>query len=63
MYSEGQNKVSTTIRIKRLENQLLTGYKTVANNDGSIGTVQLTEEEISEIKKEIESLKNLNYLK
>ncbi len=42
--------------LKRLENQLLTGYKTV-NVEGGIGTAPLTEEDKVRINKEIEILK------
>lgn len=43
--------------IKRLDNQLLTGFKTVNDAEGKIGTAPLTEEDRKRIKSEIETLK------
>jgi hypothetical protein len=44
--------------IKRLENQLLTGFKTVTNAEtGEVGTEKLTDDDRQRINKEIETLK------
>lgn len=44
--------------MKRLENQLLTGFKTVKDEtSGNIGTAPLTEEDRKRIIKELETLK------
>jgi len=43
---------------KRLENQLLTGFKTVTDKEtGQISTEKLTEEDRKRIEKELETLK------
>ena len=42
--------------IKRLENQLLTGFKPV-KEDGKMSTAPLTDKDRDRIKKEIETLK------
>lgn len=44
--------------LKRLENQLLTGFKTVTDGQGNISSVKLDEKDIARIKKEIETLKS-----
>lgn len=44
--------------IKRLGNQLLTGFKTITNAEtGEISTEKLTEDDRKRIEKEIETLK------
>lgn len=43
--------------IKRLENQLLTGFKSVTNDKGEIGSEPLNEQDKARIRKEIETLK------
>jgi len=43
--------------IKMLENQLLTGFKTVTNDSGEIGTEKLTDSDRIRIEKELETLK------
>ena len=43
--------------IKRLENQLLTGYKSVKNELGEISSVKLDEKDVERIKNEISTLK------
>lgn len=43
--------------IKRLENQLLTGFKNVTNEKGEIGSEKLTDRDKERIQKEIETLK------
>ena len=44
--------------IKRLEIQLLTGFKTVSDGQGNISSVRLEDKDIARIKKEIETLKS-----
>lgn len=43
--------------LKRLENQLLTGFKPVKNEDSTMGTTALTDHDKKRIQKEIEVLK------
>jgi hypothetical protein len=43
--------------IKRLENQLLTGFKTVTDEKGNIGSEPLTDKDKVRIRGEIEVLK------
>lgn len=43
--------------IKRLENQLLTGFKNVTNEKGEIGSEKLNEQDVKRINKEVETLK------
>lgn len=42
--------------VKRLENQLLTGFKHEKTETGELVAVKLTEQDIGRIKKEIETL-------
>lgn len=56
-FDRNSKTVDRRIRvIKRLENQLLTGFKTVSDDTGAITTVKLTDSDISRIKKELETL-------
>lgn len=43
--------------MKRLENQLLIGYKSVQNELGEISSVKLTEDDKKRIEKELEKIK------
>jgi hypothetical protein len=43
--------------MKRLENQLLTGYKSVKDELGNISSVKLTDDDIKRIKLEIDIIK------
>lgn len=43
--------------IKRLESQLVTGYKPVKSSEGTMSTTPLLESDRTRIKKEIEILK------
>lgn len=44
--------------LKRLENQLLTGFKTTKDEEGNISSIKLDDKDIARIKKEIETLKS-----
>jgi hypothetical protein len=51
------HKIRRERAMKRLENQLLTGFKTITMPDGSIGSAPLTEDDKVRIRKEIETLR------